>query len=90
MQDGGKSLILLRDSDTGEFYQHPGKWVTNPDDATAFATHDRAIQTRAQIPKAKVELFVTDEQGRPHMGIRLWEGVDFSITEKLDSLRTIR
>ena len=82
--------IFLRDSESGEYYLHPGKWVTSPDDATIFETQDLAIQMRMQLAKSKLEMLMIDDRNTARMGIRLWEDVDIPISENRDSLRNMK
>jgi len=65
--------ITLCDSDTGEFYKSPGGWVSNPEEATAFASQTHALEERERIQKPRLELLIVDEKKRLRYGLRLWK-----------------
>ena len=65
--------IFLVDSETGEYYKSPDRWVSDTAEATAFENESQALAQRNQIARPKLELLVTNERGQPRFGVRLWK-----------------
>lgn len=73
MSEGVTTRIFLLDSETGEYYKSPDRWVLETAEATTFENEKQALAQRERIARPKLELLVTDDKGQPRFGVRLWK-----------------
>jgi len=64
-------MVLLRDLDSGLFFRAGGGWVKSALEATDFKEPEHVEAAAKSLGKGNLEVFVTDEQGRPRWGRRI-------------------
>jgi hypothetical protein len=70
--------FLLRDLDTGEFYQALDLWVRSQGEATNFPNVEHAHEVRYHIPRPHLEMIAVDESDTTQFSVRLSRAVQKS------------